>query len=439
MNTWIERWMDGSAQGSRRSTMLSLAFGTIAVLVVALAPATVAAAQSAEIQAPGVNIKAEESGKAEIEALGVSIKVTPPEVRELPEGEAIDLSGTWKFKGDWLESGLSEGWYQPEFDDSDWRTLHVPASWESQGILTENPRWPAKASNCGYNGFAWYRTRFVVPESWADGRVELRLGQVWDEDWTYLNGTKLGQTTGLEAWDRRRRYLIPPDLLKVGQENVLAIRVLDREHEGGLAVGPVELVNVSEEAAAAAAETREYWRTRGDVVRFGSGITIDADERIRGDVVAFGGDVDVAGYIEGDLAAVGGSVHLLEGARVDGDVTAVGGDIEQEPGAIIGGEIVEVGPGISLPGAWFSREYAKGWRDHPRWTFPTVGLLGAIVVWGFLALLATLLFRERLETMAAALPVYPGRAVLYGLAGFVLLPAAVVADALVGTFLTVLL
>ncbi|MBN1458802.1 MAG: hypothetical protein JXA57_04650, partial [Armatimonadetes bacterium] len=34
---------------------------------------------------------------------------------------------------------------------------------------------------------------------------------------------------------------------------------------------------------------------------------------------------------------------------------------------------------------------------------------------------------------------YPGRAVLYGLAGFVLLPAAVVAEALVGTFLTVLL
>ena len=431
--------MDGSSHRGCRGSTLSLLFGAFALVAVVAALAPLAAAQSADIQAPGVNIKAEESGKAEIEALGVSIKVTPPEVRELPEGEAIDLSGAWKFKGDWQESGLSEKWYQPEFDDSDWRTLHVPASWESQGINTNNPRWPVRTDNCGYNGFAWYRRHFTVPESWTEARVVLRIGSIWDEDWTYVNGQAIGQSTGPDVWDQRRQYLIPPDVLRPGEDNVIAIRVFDSVHEGGIAEGPVELLSISEEAAAAAAETREYTRTRGDLVRFGSSITIDADEKIRGDVVAFGGNVDVAGYIEGDLAAIGGSVHLLDGARVDGDITTVGGRIDQDPGAIIGGEMVEVGSGITLPGSWFGKEHGKGWRDHPRWAFPTAGLLGGIVLWAFLVLLAALLFRDRLETMATVLPVYPGRAVLYGLAGIVLTPAALLAVVLVGVFVTVLL
>jgi hypothetical protein len=435
--------MNGPAQREGRTSLLWLTAALAAALAVGLMAAPAALAQGADVELPGVTVKVEESGETAVEALGVSIKVTPPEVNQTREGETIDLSGVWKFKGDWLESGLSEGWYQPEFDDSEWRELHVPASWESQGVDTNNPRWPVKTDECGYNGFAWYRKHFSVPEDWLEARVLLRIGRVWDEDWTYVNGQSIGQMTGPDVWDQLREYLIPPDVLRPGEDNVVAIRVFDSRHEGGIAEGPVELVNASSAEAGAAGvlppREREYTRTRGDLVRFGSSVTIDADEKVLGDVVAIGGSVEVSGYVTGDVAAVGGSVRILDGARIDGAVTGIGGGIHQDPGATVGGELVEVGPGVSLPGRWFGEEHAEPWRHGPRRVVPTIGLLGAFLVWGFLALLSVLLFRDRLETMAAALPVHPGRAVLYGLAGFVLTPAALVATVLVGAFVTAVL
>ncbi len=438
---WIEDVRNKLGRLGCRNGWLSL---TAAVLATGLATglaAPPALAQAADIELPGVSVKTEESGEAEIKAPGVSIKITPPEVHSTVEGEAIDLSGVWKFKGDWLESGLAEGWHKPDFDDSEWRSLHVPASWESQGINTNNPRWPVKTDNCGYNGYAWYRTRFTVPESWADGRVLLRIGQIWDMDWTYLNGQSIGQMTGEGAWRTQRQYLIPPDLLKAGEENVLAIRIFDTVREGGIAKGPVELVNVSAEGVADVLppEMRDFTRTRGDVVRIGSNVTIDGDEKVLGDVVAIGGDVDVYGYVTGDTVAVGGSVRARDGCRIDGDLGAVGGSVHREPGAAVGGEIVETEIGIDLPWGWLERDGAGRWRHKWGPAVTAIGLFGGLLAWGFIALLSVLLFRERLEVMAAALPLYPGRAVLYGLAGFALTPAALVMMALVTVFVSALL
>ncbi len=424
-----------------RSRWLPLTAVALAAALAAGLAAPRALAQAADVELPGVSVKTTESGEAEIKAPGVSIKVTPPEVHSTVEGEAIDLSGVWKFKGDWLESGLAEGWYKPDFDDSEWRSLHVPGSWESQGINTNNPRWPVKTDSCGYNGFAWYRTRFTVPESWADGRVLLRIGRIWDEDWTYVNGQPVGQMTGGDVWDQQRQYLIPPDVLKPGEDNVLAIRVFDSVREGGIAQGPVELVNVSAEGAAGVLppETRDYQRTRGDIVRVGSSVTIDADEKVLGNVVAIGGDVDVYGYVTGDTVAVGGSVRARDGCRIDGDLGAVGGSVHREPGAAIGGEIMETQIGIDLPWGWLQRDGAGRWRHRWEPAVTALGLFGGLLAWGFIALLSVLLFRERLEVMAGALAVYPGRAVLYGLAGFALTPAALVAMALVVAFVSALL
>jgi hypothetical protein len=427
---WFEDVRSTFARLGCRSRWLPLTAAALATASATGLAAPRALAQAADVELPGISVKAEESGKTEVELPGLSVKVIPPEVHSTVEGEAIDLSGVWKFKGDWLESGLSEGWYRPDFDDSEWGELHVPASWESQGILTNNPRWPVNTDECGYNGFAWYRTRFTVPESWADGRVLLRIGRIWDEDWTYVNGQSVGQMTGADVWNRQRRYLIPPDLLRPGEDNVIAIRVYDSTREGGIAEGPVELVNVSRGAVADVLppEPREYRRTRGDVVRFGSNVTIDADEKVTGDAVAIGGNVDVYGHVAGEAVAVGGSIHARDGSRIDGGAVAVGGSVHREPGATIGGEIVETGfsPPLVLFGPW-------GWAQ------PIVLLVGAVIAWGFIALLSVLLFRERLEVMAAALPVYPARAVLYGLVGFALTPAALLAAVVVAAFVSAVL
>src|SRR5260221_10828190 len=58
----------------------------------------------------------------------------------------------------------------------------------------------------------------------------LELGKLDDEDETYLNGVRVGATSG---WSAYRRYAVPPDALRWGAENTLAVRVTDGGGPGG--------------------------------------------------------------------------------------------------------------------------------------------------------------------------------------------------------------
>ncbi len=43
-----------------------------------------------------------------------------------------------------------------------------------------------------YNGVAWYRKEFALPDPLPAGELTLRLSAIDDEDWTYLNGKPIG-------------------------------------------------------------------------------------------------------------------------------------------------------------------------------------------------------------------------------------------------------
>src|SRR5260221_3892652 len=58
----------------------------------------------------------------------------------------------------------------------------------------------------------------------------LELGKLDDEDETYLNGVRVGATSG---WSAYRRYAVPPDALRWGAANTLAVRVTDGGGPGG--------------------------------------------------------------------------------------------------------------------------------------------------------------------------------------------------------------
>jgi hypothetical protein len=68
----------------------------------------------------------------------------------------------------------------------------------------------------------------------------------------------------------------------------------------------------------------------GDVFGLGRNVRVRGD--VRG-VIAFGGDVVIEGRVEGDAAAVGGSVIQLGGSYVGGDVMVFGGAYRQEGAA----------------------------------------------------------------------------------------------------------
>jgi len=384
------------------------------VLVALVSIAHWALARPVEVQAPGVKITAtDQPESAEVKVPGATITVQPGQ-QPAPVGDTLDLSGTWKFKGDWLESGLGEGWQKPEHDDTAWKDLQVPQSWEEQGIATPNPRWPSQQPDDGYNGYAWYRTHFTVPADWAGVPLSIEFGAIDDYDWVYINGQMVGSTTSGDTWDQPRSYPIPLGLLKAGADNVIAIRVCDRGGSGGITEEPV-VITKGAAAEAAVQQPGRYTNVTREVVRIGGSVTIPENQKVNGDVVAVGGSADISGYVTGNVVAVGGSVRARSGSWIDGDAVAVGGGVEKAGDAHIGGQTVTAVPGIGWNLDW--AKLLPGRLRGPGSFF--TGLL----VWAFISLLAVLLFRNRLEVMADALPLHPGRSAGYGLLGFAVTPA----------------
>lgn len=143
--------------------------------------------------------------------------------------KSINLQGRWNFSiGDNLE------WSKPDFNDSNWEKINVPARWEEEGYQ-------------GYNGFAWYRTSVVVPEDFKNRIVYLELGYIDDVDEIYFNGEKIGQTGSFPpqfstAYQSFRKYVVPNSLIKLNKENFISVRTYDAQLEGGIVRGDVTLV-----------------------------------------------------------------------------------------------------------------------------------------------------------------------------------------------------
>lgn len=136
------------------------------------------------------------------------------------------LSGSWKFSiGDDIR------WAGISYDDSKWDQINVPGKWEAQGYND-------------YNGYAWYRKKMHVGELSSNYTVYLMLGRIDDADEVYLNGKLLGKSGKFPpnfrtAYDKTRKYAIPPGFLKANEDVVIAIRVYDTFLEGGVLDGKI--------------------------------------------------------------------------------------------------------------------------------------------------------------------------------------------------------
>jgi sialate O-acetylesterase len=95
--------------------------------------------------------------------------------------------------------------------------MAVPGLWEAAG----EPE---------LNGVVWFRRTVELPDSVGSVPADLLLGMVDDIDTTYVNGVKVGATTGYNVV---RKYAVPAGVLKPGR-NVVAVRVLDTGGGGGI-------------------------------------------------------------------------------------------------------------------------------------------------------------------------------------------------------------
>ena len=142
--------------------------------------------------------------------------------------QQISLEGSWSFK-----IGDDPDWASARFNDSDWTRIRVPSRWEDEGFQ-------------GYDGYAWFRKKVTIPQSFKDQKVILELGYIDDVDEVFFNGEKIGQTGSFPphystAYNAFRKYEIPGRLIQPGGINTIAVRVYDSGIEGGIVRGSVRI------------------------------------------------------------------------------------------------------------------------------------------------------------------------------------------------------
>ena len=146
----------------------------------------------------------------------------------------LNLSGDWKFS-----LGDNKGCRQVNYDESDMKTVYVPASWESQGFFN-------------YDGYAWYRKTFQVTDNLKDKKLYLVLGRIDDYDRVFLNGEWIGEVSSNrkeseisnhrgQEYSTWRIYEIPSKHLREG-DNIISVKVLDNGGVGGIYEGPVGIM-----------------------------------------------------------------------------------------------------------------------------------------------------------------------------------------------------
>ena len=179
----------------------------------------------------------------------VGLSPVQPDVRHISYLDLdINLSGMWKFN-----TGDISEWKNTGYDDSQWKEIFVPAFWEAQGYKD-------------YNGFAWYRKSFTLHENLAGKKLVLILGMIDDIDQTFVNGKLVGSVGDWNfdlvptsfnqnnEWETLRGYYIPDNLLQLGKENTISVRVYDGYIDGGIYKGPIGLI--------AQEKYRAYWKSR---------------------------------------------------------------------------------------------------------------------------------------------------------------------------------
>jgi sialate O-acetylesterase len=126
---------------------------------------------------------------------------------------------TWQAAVTAKDSGYQNGaavWAPANIDTSGWKTVPLPGAWEAAALPN-------------FDGIVWFRKTINVPEAMAGKELTLSLGAIDDNDITFVNGEKIGETNFYAA---PRNYIIPAEKVKAGQI-VITVRVVDTGGDGG--------------------------------------------------------------------------------------------------------------------------------------------------------------------------------------------------------------
>lgn len=122
--------------------------------------------------------------------------------------------------------GLRPDWVLAKYDQPDWKTMTLPASWS--GDLAK------------FDGVVFFRKEITIDPKWAKKPAVLQLGPIDDRDEARINGLRIGATHDDNQWNKPRNYKIPGGVLEAGL-NCIALTVLDTGGLGGVNGKPEQM------------------------------------------------------------------------------------------------------------------------------------------------------------------------------------------------------
>lgn len=113
--------------------------------------------------------------------------------------------------------GDREKWFDADANMEGWKRVTLPQLWEQTEIGNTD-------------GVIWFKKEFDLPAEMEGKPVAIHLGPIDDDDVTYLNGKKIGNTN---MFNTDRVYAADPSILQKGK-NTLVVKVTDNGGGGGI-------------------------------------------------------------------------------------------------------------------------------------------------------------------------------------------------------------
>ncbi|NOY82571.1 MAG: DUF4838 domain-containing protein [Kiritimatiellaeota bacterium] len=185
-------------------------------------------------------------------------------VRLMTANPGTRLADPWRFAWDPRNEGEKRRWQAPAFDDSQWQKVRTEGPWEDQPI---GKAWADAHGGRGYDGLAWYRTRFSVPPADRGKRISLLFGAVDEACTIWLNGKRILDRPypfrgNKDSWQQAFEVDISKTV-RFERPNALAVRVRDDAGAGGI-WKPVWLLTAKPDADAARNIVRNGGFEEGD-------------------------------------------------------------------------------------------------------------------------------------------------------------------------------
>ena len=127
-----------------------------------------------------------------------------------------DFNFDWRFSlGDGQDRSAAD------FDDSQWRELHLPHDWSIEGEFSkDNPSTPAGGALPG--GIGWYRKHFSTPDLSGGKRAWVEFDGVFMNSTVYVNGKEMGtRPYGYSSFCYDITDALNPEK---GTDNIIAVR-----------------------------------------------------------------------------------------------------------------------------------------------------------------------------------------------------------------------